>query len=242
MALALVEPGHLAPPKTRVLMGVTAFSIFANAFFDYIFSRLWQGIGIAVATSAVYFCTMCILFYVLQCRIGKLNLLTPPSELSNVLEKIGLASQLESSWFGIPYKLRQEVIRIGLILALFAIGIFGVLQNGLYMLRTAFGSIVVLAFLRYRYALLIAWILVDVFIGSSIQFFQGNNIDTGLTIPTLLLMTCMPIGQAFRRMRPLLFLLIYFLWVFASIGIPVLAWDYSLRIGCSSLIMWQWLY
>ena len=205
--------------RTKVLMGVTAFSVVANAIFDYLFSRLWQGLGIALATSAVYCCTMCILFYVLQRRVGKLNLLTPPSEVFNVLGKIRLDSQSENFWFGMPYKLRQQVTRIGLMLAVFVIGVVGILQNALYTLRAAFGSLVVLAFLRYRYALLIAWVILDVFIGSSIQFFQGNNIDTGLTIPTLLLMTCMPIGQTFRRMRPLLFLLIYLLWVFASIGI-----------------------
>ena len=133
--------------------------------------------------------------------------------------KIGLASQSENSWFGIPYRLREQIVRIGIVMVVFVIGIVGVSQNALYTLRVAFGSIIVLALLRYRYALLIAWVALDIFIGSTLQFFQGNNIDTGLTVPTLLLMTCMPIGQTLQRMRPLLFLLIYLLWVFASIAI-----------------------
>ncbi len=214
--------------RTRVLMGVTAFSVVANAFFDYIFARLWQSTGIALATSAVYFCTMFILFFILQRKIGKLDLFTPPSEVLNVMRKIGSSSYYlklvtwrkdHLSLFNIPYRLRQQIVRIGIALAVFAIGIAGVFQNALYTLRAAFGSLVVLAFLRYRYTLLIAWAMLNVFFGSSLQIFQGNNFDTGLTVPTLLLMTCMPIKQTFRRMRALAILLIFLLWVFVGIGI-----------------------
>ncbi len=214
--------------KTRVLMGVTAFSVLANAIFDYIFARFWLSTGIAVATSAVYFCTMFILFFMLQRKIGRLNLFTPPSQLLNVLQKIGsgshylkLVSRKQNRLFpfGIPYGVRQHIIRIGIVLVVFAIGIAGVIQNTLYTVRVALGSLAVLALLRYRYALLIAWAMLDVFIGSSLQIFQGNNFDTGLTVPTLLLMTCMPIKQTFRRMRALAILLIFLLWVFVGIGI-----------------------
>jgi len=41
----------------------------------------------------------------------------------------------------------------------------------------------------------------------------------GLTVPTLLLMTCMPIKQTFRRMRALAILLIFLLWAFVGISI-----------------------
>lgn len=214
--------------RTRVLMGVTAFSVVANAIFDYIFARFWQSTGIALATSAVYFCTMFILFFMLQREIGKLDLFTPPFEVLDVMRKIGSGSYYLKlvTWrkdhlplFNIPYRQRQQIVRIGIALAVFAIGIAGVYQNALYTLRAAFGSLVVLAFLRYRYALLITWVMLDVFIGSSLQIFQGNNFDTGLTVPTLLLMTYMPLKQTFRRMRALAFLLIFLLWVFVGIGI-----------------------
>jgi putative peptidoglycan lipid II flippase len=208
--------------KTRELMGVTAFSVFGNAIFDYIFARIWQGVGIALSTSAVYFCTMFILFFMLQRRIGKLNLLVPPIELLNAIEKIDDGWHSEKNPLFSPsihYRLRQQIVRIGIALAVFAIGVYGVFQNASYTVRAAFGSLIVLAFLRYRYALLITWVMLDVFIGSSLQIFQGKNIDTGLTIPTLLLMTCVPLKQTFRRMPSLAFLLAYLLWVFASIGI-----------------------
>lgn len=67
--------------KTRVLMYVTIFSIFANALFDYIFGRLWQSFGIALATSIVYSCTMIILLALLRRTIGKLGLFMPPGEI-----------------------------------------------------------------------------------------------------------------------------------------------------------------
>jgi murein biosynthesis integral membrane protein MurJ len=214
--------------KTRVLMGVTAFSVLANAAFDYIFARFWLSTGIAVATSAVYFCTMFMLFFMLQRKIGRLNLFTPPSQLLLGIRKIGYGShylelvsrkQNRLLPFGIPSGVRQKVVRVGIALVVFVLGIGGVLQNTAYALRAALGSLVVLALLRYRYVVLIAWVMLDVFIGSSLQIFQGNNFDTGLTVPTLLLMTCMPITQTFRRMPALACLLIYVMWVFASIGI-----------------------
>src|SRR5205085_9821191 len=49
--------------------------------------------------------------------------------------------------------------------------------------------------------------------------FNGNNLLSALTVPTLLLMFCMPIKQSFKRMPVLAFFAIYLLWVFASIGI-----------------------
>src|SRR5579885_2221259 len=78
--------------KTRVLMYVTIFSIFANALFDYIFGRLWQSFGIAFATSIVYSCTMIILLALLRGTIGKLGLFTLPQEILATIWKPGPAS------------------------------------------------------------------------------------------------------------------------------------------------------
>jgi len=100
----------------------------------------------------------------------------------------------------------------------FAIGVIGVLQNAVYTLRLSLGSIIILAFLRYRYALLMTWIMFDAFIGSSLPFFNGLNLDTALTAPTLLLMTCMPMKQNFKRMSTIAFALVFLLWVLLSIG------------------------
>src|SRR5207248_4342797 len=185
---------------------------------------LWQSPGIALATSAVYFCTMFILLFMLRRLIGKLDILTPPPELRRMVLDIG-------SSISIPYSLRQWIVRTGIMIAIFAAGIVGVFLNSLYTLRAAFGSIILLAFLRYRYALLIAWVLIDAFVGSTLPFFNGNNLDTALTVPTLLLMTCMPIKQTFKRMPALAILLLFLAWALAGIGIS------PANIG-SSLIQW----
>ena len=195
--------------KNRLLLITTIFSVIANAIFDSIFARLWQSTGIALATSAVYFCNLFILLFMLRRLIGKLDILTPPPELLRV---IGFS-------FSIPYGLRQRIVRVGIAIAVFAAGIAGIFWNSLYTLRAALGSLILLALLRYRYALVIAWVMIDVFIGSTLGIFNGQNLDTALTAPTLLLMTCMPIKQTFKRMPALVILLLYLVWAFVGIGI-----------------------
>jgi len=119
------------------------------------------------------------------------------------------------------FRLRRFIIRICIVISVFAAGIVGVLLNSPYTLRIAFGSVGILALLRYRYVLLLAWVLITVVVSSN-PIFTGTNFLTGLTVPTLLLMTCMPIKQTFKRMRALAFLLLFFLWMLAGIGISPL--------------------
>lgn len=220
--------------KNRVLMYVTSLSVVANALFDYIFARLWQSFGIALATSAVYFCTMFILLFTLRRIVGKLDFFTLPGEVMKtvwtlrmdryVLRWVDRKEEVFFS-FGLPFylgKLGQQLARLGLVCAAFALGIIGVLVNYSYALRATFGSLVILAFLRYRYALLITWVLINAFIGSSLPIFNGNNLVSGLTIPTILLLFCIPIQQTVKRMPALLYFLIYLLWAFASIGISAI--------------------
>ena len=217
--------------KTRVLLYVTVFSVIANAVFDYLFGKLWQSFGIALSTSAVYTCTMFILLLTLRRSIGKLYLFTPPREVLNVVWRLGLG-QYYMDWLTwknqnivgtrLGYNLRKKIIYASIISAVFIAGIATTIINSLYALRIAFGSLVVLALLRYKYALLIVWVVVDVFIGSTITLFSGNNLLSGLTVPTLLLMFVMPIKASFKRMPILLFLFAYLLWVFASIGISAI--------------------
>ncbi len=220
----ILARAFVALRKNRFLLVTTIFGVIANVIFDYIFARLWQSPGIALATSAVYFCTMFILLFMLRRLIGKLDFLTPPPELRRMVLDLG-------SSFSIPYRLRQWIVRAGIMIAIFAAGVVGVFLNSLYTLRAAFGSLILLAFLRYRYALLIAWVLTDAFIGSSLPFFNGNNLDTALTVPTLLLMTCMPIKQTFQRMPALAILLLFLAWALAGIGISPASTG-------SSLIQW----
>jgi murein biosynthesis integral membrane protein MurJ len=215
MALGfIIARSFVALRKNRFLLITTIFGVIANAIFDYIFARLWQSTGIALATSAVYFCNLFILLFILRRLVGKLDILTPPPELLRMIRNLDISSSLS-----IPYGLRQQIIRVGIMIAIFTAGVVGILWNSLYTLRVALGSLVLLAFLRYRYALLITWVMLNVFIGSTLRIFNGNNFDTGLTAATLLLMTCMPIKQTFERMPALAILLFYLVWALLGIGI-----------------------
>ncbi len=228
--------------KTRVNMYITIFTVAANAVFDYLFFHWWQAFGIALATSAVYFCNMFVLFVILQRMIGKLHLFTPPREVLGAIWKIGLGKYYlrwiiwkEENPLSIPYSMRRQIVRLGIIIAIFAVGVVGVIQNPLYTLRAAFASIPILVLLRYRFVLLVAWVLINALNG--LPGFRGSNILIGLTIPTLLLMACMPIKQTFKRLPALAFLFIYLLWVLAGIGISPFTvgdflTDWTLKLDC----------
>jgi murein biosynthesis integral membrane protein MurJ len=195
--------------KTKILMYISIFSVFANAGFDYIFGKMWGSFGIALATSAVYFCTMFILLFTLRRLIGKLYLFTPPREVLTVLWRLGLG-QYYVRWviwkeenlttLHIPYDLSKRLVRLITALVIFGVGIAATIINTTYALTIAFGSLVVLAFMRYRYALLLTWVAVNALIGSTIPLFNGNHFLSGLTVPTLLLMLVVPIKPAFKRM------------------------------------------
>ena len=218
MAISFIlARAFVALRKNRLLLITATFSMVSNAIFDYIFARLWQSTGIALATSAVYFCGMFILFFMLRRLIGKLDILTPPPELLRMIRKLDIGSL-----FSIPYGLRRWITRVGIMIAVFAGGVVGLMLDSLSTLRGVFGSIVILALLRYPYVLLIAWAMLDVFFGSTLQIFSGNHLDTALIVPTLLLAASMPIKQTFKRMPALAYLLVYLLWVFAGIGISPL--------------------
>ena len=218
--------------KTHILLYVTLFSIFANALFDYIFARLWQSFGIALSTSAVYFCTAIIVLVTLNRTIGNIHLFSPPPEIHKVILKLSLGPNYSrwviwrrkvAQFFDIPEHTRQSIIRIILAIVVFIGGVVGVILNDLTALKAAFGSILILALLRYRLILLLIWIMVDVFIGSSVSFFNGSNFDSGLTLPVVLLMFYFPVKQTFKRMPALALLLIYLFWVLASIFISAMS-------------------
>jgi murein biosynthesis integral membrane protein MurJ len=210
MALGfLLSKAFSALGKTRFLMYVTIFSVLGNALFDYILAHYWQSFGIALATSAVYVCTMFMLVFMLRHEIGPLELLSPPQEVLDFVQRYG----------HLTHRTRQQLVRLLLASGVFAVGVVGVLSDAAYTLRIAFGSIIILAFLRYRYALLIAWAVINVFIGSKLPLFNGGNLLTGLTAPTLLLLFDLPIKQAFKRMPGLSIFFAYIFWVFISIAI-----------------------
>jgi len=241
MALGfLLSKAFSALGKTRFLMYVTIFSVLSNALFDYILAHYWQSFGIALATSAVYACTMFLLAFMLRHEIGPLGLLTPPQEVLDFVQRF----DPDQRYGRLAYRTRQRLVRLLLALAVFVVGVMGVMNDAVYTLRIAFGSIIILAFLRYRYALLIAWAVINVFIGSKLPLFNGGNLLTGLTAPTLLLLFDLPIKQAFKRMPGLSIFFAYIFWVFISIAIsPITAslfltnWTSLLDYGSVALLV-----
>jgi putative peptidoglycan lipid II flippase len=229
MALCFIlVPAFSALGKTSVLMFIGIFNVIANTAFDYVFVRFWQSTGIALATSAMYFFAMLILFFTLRRKVGKLSLFTIPPEMVEAVKNLGKNHSYAQwiSWLKASrsrltvHSLRDRlVVRLFVVLVVIAIGVVGVSLNAVYMLHAAFGSLIILAFLRYRYMLLIVWVLIAAFIGSGLPIVSGSNFLTGLTIPLLLLMVCMPLRSTFKRMPALAFLLLYLLWMFAGIFI-----------------------
>jgi murein biosynthesis integral membrane protein MurJ len=210
--------------RTKVLMGVSLFSVIANAGLDALFAHFWQCQGIALATSAYYVGTMVIMFVLLRRLVGPLDLLTMPPEIQNYVQKMSASPAMlrYRAWKhehlipGLSAALRQLLVRIGLSVLILGIGIFGVIQNSLYTLRLALGSVVMMLLLRYRFALLGMWIVLSAVLSPNIPFLTNNNVLSGMTVPTLLVLTSVPFVQAFRRMRPLFFFLLYLFWVFVG--------------------------
>lgn len=217
--------------KNHILMYVTIFSVIANAAFDYILARYWQSLGIALATSVVYCCTLVILLLVLRRDIGNLDLLTPPPELTQVFRRIATGEYYQTlrAWNvgGLPALRRPTQVRVafvcvGAAAVALAVGVAVPLIDPQLALRIAVGLPLILLLLRYRFALLIGWILVGSLVGSTLPVFTGGNIDTGLTVPTLLLLATVPVLPTLRRMPALAILFLSVLWVLAGIrGSPL---------------------
>ena len=223
----ILSRAFLALGRNRLMMFVTLLSVILNAIFDAIFGRLWQSFGIAFATSLYYICSTVFLIFVLSRSIGKLDFLKPPPELWNAVWKTGLEpyydkwlawqeNNIESQGIS-PSEFYQVISRWLLVVIVFAAGIYGSIANGLLTVRAAFGSIVLLYLLRYQYALLLAWASLNAFIGSPLPFFNGNNLLSGLTLPTFLLLFYLPTRIALKRMRALPFLFILLLWILLTV-------------------------
>jgi len=173
-----------------------------------------------------------------------MHLLKPPSEMVDMLRRIGVIVGLSQRGvyrgktlvfrdtfletqdepllhlFKIPYQMQRHMIRFGIIIVVFAAGVAGVILNSLVTLRAALGSVVIITLLRYPFILLIAWAFMNAL--NAMPIFRGSNLLIGLAIPTLLLMTYLPIKDTFKRVPALGFFCVYLLWVFASIGISAI--------------------
>lgn len=227
--------------KTSILMRVSLISMIINAVFDYLLFRIWQSEGIALATSVTYVCSMSILFYLLRQQIGEMHLFTPPSEIKDFLHKLPAylgpsrqevkvdsifsldrPAQVTSkhnafSVAHIPYSMQNQIMRIGIIIAIFSIGVVGIFLNYLNTLRISVASILMLVLIRYNFVLLISWILINA--PNTLPLFRGTNALIGLTAPTLILMTLLPIKQTFKLLPALSFLCFYLFWAFPGVFI-----------------------
>ncbi len=84
----LISKAFLALGKLRILVYIAVLTVIANAALDYVFARLWQSFGIALATSAVYLLSTILLLAALRRLIGRLGLFAPPPEALEWLHTI----------------------------------------------------------------------------------------------------------------------------------------------------------
>lgn len=228
----IISRAFSALGKTRILMYISIFSVVANAVFDAIFGRLWGVFGIAFATSMVYVCTMIILVIAIQATIGAVNLLTPPKELFEMPRN--LLARFHERWLdwkdenmadGLSYEYRKQLTRFIITVIFFAVGVGLVVyvdvshQTVILVPAVAFGILLILAWLRYPFFLLLCWAVINPFIGSTLPLFNGAHFLSGFTVPTLLLLFWVPTRKAFKRMPMLPFFLVYFLWMILGLNI-----------------------
>lgn len=86
----------------------------------------------------------------------------------------------------------------------------------------ASGLFAVLLFLRYPYLLLLAWIVVNPLIGSPLPFFNGQHFLTDLIVPSLLFLCFIPYRKVLRYFPVLVLLLLFLLWILASLAVSPL--------------------
>jgi murein biosynthesis integral membrane protein MurJ len=216
--------------ETRVPMCIALVSLGADFFFDALFAHFWQGLGIALATSAVYIVTSLLLLFLLYRRIGTFNVWRVPPEVRAFSIRFWGRRRTYSHIFARDWRdvclfkesFCRNLLFAGITLLVMAAGVLATVRDALATLRVASGMLVVLFFLRYPYILLLAWASINVCIGSTLTLFNGNNLDMALIIPLLLLLLFLPWKELFQRMPGLIWQALYPGWVLAGIGLSPL--------------------
>ena len=212
--------------ETRVSLGIALVSIAANALFDALFAHFWQGLGIALATSAVYTATSLLLLMLLRRRVGKLDLWRVPRDVYHrvrVQQRKRYRSSLlwpDTSLYSGPSG--QRLLFAALALPVLAGGAITVALNAPVSLRVIVGIGLFLCLIRYPYLLLLAFASVNVCIGSSLALFNGNNLDLLLIVSLLLVLMICPWRELCRRVPGLFWMVSYLAWVLAGIGLSPL--------------------
>lgn len=216
--------------ETRIPMYMALVNIGANAFFDALFAHFWQGLGIALATSAVSWLSSLLLLALLSRRIGSFQVWRVPPEIRACVaymkhsrtEKSHASSERWFRRYFYADSLRQGLCYIALMLLALLTGAIATTHNALVTLRAGIGALLVLCFLRYPFILVLIWASFNVCIGSSLALFNGNNLDTLLILPLLGLLVVLPWKEMIRRMPGVVWLALFLGWVFIGIGVSPL--------------------
>ena len=218
--------------ETRVPMQIALVSLGANAALDALLAHFWQGLGIALATSVVYGATSLLLLLLLRRRIGILHLWQLPANMFGSWMRFSYKRQKHVrtsllDWLNLRFFSNSGFLRhllaVCITLLILAAGVIATARDALVTLRVASGLVFVLCFLRYPYLLLLLWASVNVGIGSSLVLFNGNNLDTALIVPLLLLLGFLPWKELCQRVPGLIWLVLYLGWVLVGIGLSPLA-------------------
>ncbi|HXR64851.1 MAG TPA: O-antigen ligase family protein [Ktedonobacteraceae bacterium] len=216
--------------ETRVPMYMALVNVGANALFDALFAHFWQGLGIALATSAVSLITSSLLLIFLHRRIGTLEIWHVPPEFQTFAAQLNFFRQeqqrkFRKHWprwrFSLCHFCQALPYALATMIAL-AAGAIATARNALLTLRIGLGSLLLLCFLRYPFALLVAWASITIGIGSSLAVFNGNNLDTMLILPLLGLLVFLPWKEIIRRMPSLIWVALYLAWIMAGISLSPL--------------------
>ncbi len=211
--------------ETRVPMYIAVVSVGANALFDALFARLWQGLGIALATSLVSLVTSVLFLLFLRRRLGVLHIWRVPVDLLRARLRRKAAGRAVNGRFRVVFsggEWSRYVLIAGVTLPVLAAGVAATIHDALFALRASLGMLLILCFLRRPYLILLAWASVNVCIGSSLAVFNGNNLDLALIAPLLLLLCSFPWQELVRRVPGLPWLLLYFAWVLVSMDLSPL--------------------
>ncbi|MGZ3679551.1 MAG: O-antigen ligase family protein [Ktedonobacterales bacterium] len=134
----------------------------------------------------------------------------------------GTWSENHPASFRMPDTLKRPIAGIAAAFAAAVAGIASTFVSPNVAARVTLGVPIIVFLARYRYVLLLLWALSDTFIGSVVPFFNGQNLDTALTVPLLIAMVILPVRRCFRRMPALAVLLAFLAWVLAGIRLSPL--------------------
>lgn len=213
--------------ETKIPMYIAFVSVGANTFLDALCARFWQAQGIALATSCVSLLSSILLLVLLRWRIGSLQLCQLPHGFRTFFlcfrDRAERNPWLRRHSCFIYCDLRQGLLFVGITLVVLASGAAATAYNALATLRLTAGALLVLCLLRFPYLLLLALASLNMGIGSTLPFFNGNNLDLLLILPLLLWSGFLPWRWIVRHVPGLVWQAFYLVWVLFGIRLSPLS-------------------